>query len=144
MRKFIHQNYEVIDVFSFMDDNDIEKNIKDKLISLFGKAFPYQYFGNIESIINKVGTVVHLAIKTYKVTLDERHKVLDSYMDDVVKSGDSVFWLHKDEIKNEKRIREGDKKILVRIFDDRNVDIKIVENQGNRWIDAKTIVFENR
>ena len=77
-------------------------------------------------------------------SLDEKYKVLDNYTDDVAKNGDSIFWLHKDEIKNEKRIREGDKKILERIFEDRNIDIKIVENQGDRWIDAKTVVFENR
>lgn len=144
MRKSIHQNYEVIDVFNFKDDNDIEKNIKDKLISLFGKTFPYHYCGNIESIINKEGVVAHLAIKTYKVLPDEKYKVLDNYTDDVTKSGVNTFWLHKDEIINEKRIREGDKKILERIFEDRNIDIKIVENQGDRWIDAKTVVFENR
>lgn len=144
MRKSIHQNYEVMDVFSFKDDNDIEKNIEDKLISLFGKTFPYHYYGNIESIINKEGVVAHLAIKTYKVLLDKKYKVLDNYTDDVTKNGDSIFWLHKDEIKNEKRIREGDKKILERIFEDRNINIKIVENQGDKWIDAKTVVFENR
>jgi hypothetical protein len=32
---------------------------------------------------------------------------------------------------------------LQRVFDDRNIDIRIVEDQGERWIDAKTVSFEN-
>ena len=32
MRKSIHQNYEVMDVFSFKDDNDIEKILKINLL----------------------------------------------------------------------------------------------------------------
>jgi hypothetical protein len=66
------------------------------------------------------------------------------YTDDVTVSGRDTFWLQKDEIKNETRLREGDKKILERVFDDKNINIKIVVDQGDRWIDAKTVVFEDK
>jgi hypothetical protein len=146
MRRFTHQDYEVIDVFafSFKDVNDIDVGIKDKLMSLFGKTFPYHYHGNIESIINKEGVTAYITVKTYKVLLNEKQKVLDGYTDDVVKGGADTFWLDKSDIKNETRLRDGDRKTYERIFDDRNIDIKIVVDQGDRWIDAKTVVYEDR
>jgi len=144
MRKFIHQDYDVIDVFGFKEGDDVATDIENKLTSLFGRSFPYSFYGNIESIINKKGVTAHLSVKTYKILLDKHYNILDSYTDDVISSGKDIFWLNRDEIKNEKRLREGSKKILERIFDNRNIDIKIVENQGEKWIDAKTILFENR
>jgi len=144
MRKFIHQDYEVIDVFAFKDNNDIDTSIKNKLDSLFGKTFPYKYYGNIESVINKEVVTAYLTIKTYKVLINEKCEVLNNYTDDVLKSGIDTVWINKQEIKTETRLREGDRKILERVFDDKNIDIKIVENQGEKWIDAKTVVFENK
>lgn len=144
VRKFRHQDYEVLDVFAFNDDEGVDLGIKNKLMELFGKTFPYKYYGDIQSIINKKEVHVHLDIKTYRVLLDEKYDVLKDYADDVTKSGNDVFWLHKDEIKNEERMREGDRKILERVFDDRNMDIKITEDQGERWIDAKTTLFEDK
>ncbi len=144
MRKFIHQDYEVIDVFAFKDGDDIDANINNKLTSLFGKTFPYKYYGEIESVINKENIIAHLAIKTYKVVLDKKYKVLDNYNDDVIKNGSETIWISKDEIKNEERLREGDRKILERVFNENNIHIKIVEDQGEKWIDAKTLVFEDK
>lgn len=144
MRKFTHQDYEVIDVFAFKNGNDLNADISNKLSNLFGKTFPYTYYGKIESVINKENMTVSLAIKTYKVILNEKTTVLESYNDDVIKNGSEIIWVSKDEIKNEKRLREGDKKILERVFDNRNIDIKIIEDQGEKWIDAKTLVFEDR
>lgn len=144
MRKSQHQDYEIIDVFGFKDSGDSDADIKEKLISLFGKTLPYHYFGNIESIINKEGAVAYITVSTYKILLDEPLKVLNSYKDDIVDSGNSTFWLHKDEIKNEMRLREGDRRILERVFYDKPLDIKIVADQGERWIDAKTTLFEDR
>ncbi len=144
MRKYTHQDHEVIDVFFFRDNNDIDISIKNKLNSLFGKTFQYKYYGNIESVINKKGVIAYLTAKTYKVLLDEKYEVLSSYTDDVIKSGVETVWINKQEIKNETRLREGDRKIFERVFDDKNINIKMVEDQGERWIDAKTIVFENR
>lgn len=144
MRKWQHQDYEIIDVFAFKNINDNEAGIKEKLLNLFGKNLPYSYFGNIESIINKEGAEVHIALSTYKILLDQQIKVLDSYADDVVETGTATFWLHKDEIRNEARLREGDKRILERVFSDKSLDIKIITDQGERWIDAKTILFEDK
>lgn len=144
MRIFNHQDYEVIDTFAFKDTGNVETAIADQLTRLFGKTFPYHYYGNIESVINKEGAVAYITIKTYKISLNKKLKVLDQYTDDVTVSGRDTFWLHKNEIKNEIRLREGDKKILERAFEDRNINIKIVVEQGDRWIDAKTIVFEDR
>jgi hypothetical protein len=144
MRKSRHQDYEVIDTFAFKDTGDIEAGIADQLTRLFGKSFPYHYYGNIESVINKEGATVYITVKTYKLSLNEKPKVLDEYTDDVTVSGRDTFWLQKDEIKNETRLREGDKKILERVFDDKNINIKIVVDQGDRWIDAKTVVFEDK
>lgn len=144
MRKFTHQDYEVVDVFAFKDSDDIDTNIKNKLSNLFGKIFPYKYYGKIESVINKENITVNLTIQTYKVILDQKYKVLDNYNDDVVKNGNETIWISKDEIKNEKRLREGDRKILERVFDENNINIKIVEDQGEKWIDAKTLVFEDK
>lgn len=144
MRKFTHQDYQVIDVFAFMDNGNADIDIKNKLSRLFGESFPYSHCGTIESIINKEGVTAYLNIKTYKVLLTEKHQVLDEYTDDVVNSGQDTLWISKDDIKNEKRLREGDKKILERVFDDRKMDIKIIEDQGERWIDAKTVSFEDR
>jgi hypothetical protein len=76
--------------------------------------------------------------------LDQKYDVLANYADDVINSGNGTLWVKKSDIKNEKRLREGDKKILERVFDDKNIIIKIVENQGERWIDAKTISFEDK
>jgi hypothetical protein len=144
MRKSRHQDYEVIDIFGFKDIDDNDVAIKEKLVSLFGNTLPYHYFGNIESVINKEGAVVCITSSVYKIILEKQLKVLSNYTDDVVETGDSTFWLHKDEIKNETRLREGDKKILERVFEDRSLDIKIIEDQGERWIDAKTTLFEDR
>lgn len=144
MRKFIHQDYEVVDVFAFKDGDDIDTNIKNKLSSLFGKTFPYKYYGKIESVINKENITVSLTIQTYKVILDQKYKVLDNYSDDVIKNGNETIWISKDEIKNEKRLREGDRKIFERIFNENNINIKIVEDQGEKWINAKTLVFEDK
>lgn len=143
LRKFIHQDYEVLDVFAFNDDEGIDLGIQKKLTELFGKAFPYRYYGTIESTIKKEGVIVHIDIKTYKVSLDKRYKVLGSYADDVT-IGSSVIWLDKSKIANEKRLREGDRKILERVFEDKNIKIKIVEDQGKSWIGAKTIAFEEK
>ena len=143
MRKFNHQGYEVLDVFNVEDTDAIETGIRNKTISLFGKTFPYAYYGKIESTINKQDAVVHIDINAYRVLLNESPAILNSYADDVVKSGDQVIWLHKQEIAGETRIREGDKKILERIFKDKNIDIKIVEDQGEKWIDAKTVNYED-
>jgi len=144
MRKFRHQDYEVIDVFSFKDGSNPKEEINAKLNSLFGKSFPYNYYGNIHSIIKKDNETVYLNIKTYKVLVDEKPSVLDSYTDDVVMHGGETVWIHKNEIENETRLREGDKKILKRIFNNRNIDIKIAEDQGERWIDAKIITYEDK
>jgi hypothetical protein len=144
MRRSTHQDYEVIDVFGFKDNDDAEESVKNKLTSLFGKTYPYNYYGKIESIINRKDVIVHIAIKAYKVLLDRKYEVLSNYTDDVVSDGYNVMWLPKNEIKNEKRFREGDKKVLTRIFDERNIDIKMIEDQGERWIDAKTTFFEDR
>jgi hypothetical protein len=144
MRRFMHQDYEVLDVFPFKESDDIDADIEGKLLNLFGRAFPYQYFGNIESVINKESTIAHLSIKAYKVSLDEEYPVMLTYTDDMIKDGNDTVWLHKSEIRNEKRLREGDKRILERMFDDREIDIKITEDQGDRWIDAKTTAFEDR
>jgi hypothetical protein len=143
MRKFMHQDSEVIDVFAFKENDSVDIGIKDKINGLFGKAFQYKYYGTIKSIINKESVRVHLTIKTYKVLLDKKYDVLATYTDDVVKNGNETFWLSKNELIDETRLREGDKKILQRVFDDRNIDIRIVEDQGERWIDAKTVSFEN-
>lgn len=144
MRKSIHQNYEIIDVFAFKNDGDVDINIKNKLNNLFGRTFQYIYYGTIKSIINKEGVTVNLAIKTYKVFLDKKYKIINNYTDDVIQSGSDIFWLNKNEIKDEKRLREGDKKILERVFDNKNIDIKIIEEQKESWIAAKTIIFEDR
>lgn len=144
MRKWQHQDYEVIDVFAFKDIGDNDTGVEEKLIGLFGKTLPYFYFGSIESIINKEDAIVHIAISTYKVVVDEQLKVVSSYKDDVVDTGDNTFWLLKNEIKNESRLREGDRRILERVFDNKPLDIKIVVDQGERWIDAKTTLFEDK
>lgn len=151
MRKFSHQDYEVIDTFSFKNESEenIEVSINSKLTSLFGKTFAYNFFGTIESVINKKDInnediAVHIDIKTYKVLLDEKYHVLDSYTDDVVKNTNQVLWLHKDEIQQEARLREGDRKTLKKIFDEKNIDITMVEDQGERWIDAKTVMWEDK
>ena len=144
MRKFIHQNGEVLDVFNVQSDDAIDGAVNAKLMSLFGKTFPYIYYGDIESIINKEGMVVHIHIKTYKVLVDEVCKILSNYTDDVVKGSDQIIWLHKNNIGTEKRLREGDRKILERIFDEKDIHIKIIEDQGGVWLDAKTILFEDK
>jgi hypothetical protein len=51
VRKSIHQDYEVIDVFPFKDDVDIEASINNTLSALFGKTFPYHYYGDIDRFI---------------------------------------------------------------------------------------------
>jgi hypothetical protein len=144
MRKFSHQGYDVLDVFAFKSNDNVDTDLKNKLMSLFGKTFPYSYYGTIESVIHKEGIIAHLTIKTYKILLDQKYDVLANYADDVINSGNGTLWVKKSDIKNEKRLREGDKKILERVFDDKNIIIKIVENQGERWIDAKTISFEDK
>jgi hypothetical protein len=87
MRKFMHQDSEVIDVFAFKENDSVDIGIKDKINGLFGKAFQYKYYGTIKSIINKESVRVHLTIKTYKVLLDKKYDVLATYTDDVVKNG---------------------------------------------------------
>lgn len=147
-RKFLHQDYEVLDVFSVKNDDTLEKSITSKLNNLFGKTFPYSYYGDIESIINKKDVAgeaiaVHIHIETYKIFIDEKFPVLDSYTDDVVTSPDQVIWVHKDTLSKESRLRAGDKRTLTRIFDEKKIHIKIVEDQGDRWIDAKTTLYED-
>jgi hypothetical protein len=144
MRKSIHQGYEVLDVFNLKNNTSIKLAIKDKLQSLFGKVFPCIHYGNIESIINKESIIVHIDINTYKVSVDKKYTILNTYTDDVVANGSEIIWLHKSEIKNETRLREGDKKILERVFHNKSIHIKIIEDQGERWIDAKTILYEDK
>lgn len=144
VRESIHQNNKVLDVFNFSIEKDIETSINNKLYGIFGKNFSSKYYGDIESVIKKEDVTVHINIKTYKVILDEKYQILDTYKDDVVKNESQISWLEKKEISNEKRIREGDRKILKRIFDKKNIDIKIVEEQGKEWINAKTIVYEDK
>ncbi len=143
MRKFPHQDYEVIDTFAFKDTGDIETGISDIMTRLFGKTYPYYYCGSIESVINKKGITAHITSKEYKIILDEKPAVLENYTDDVTTSGSNTFWLHKDEIKNETRLREGDKKVFEGIFEERNRNIKMIEDQGDRWIDAKCTLYED-
>jgi hypothetical protein len=143
MRKFIHQDYEVIDVFGFNDSEDNDIDIRNKLICLFGKTFPYYYYGKIESVINKEGVTAYITTKAYKILLDQKYRILTDYSDDVAKNGGDIIWVNRNEIKNEKRLREGDKKTLERVFDDKNLNIKMIENQGERWIDAKTVLYED-
>jgi hypothetical protein len=41
MRKFSHQGYDVLDVFAFKSNDNVDTDLKNKLMSLFGKTFPY-------------------------------------------------------------------------------------------------------
>src|SRR5688572_19722307 len=91
MRKFKHQDSEVLDVFSFKSHLDTKQAINEKLNSLFGKTYSYMFFGTIESTIKKEGATVHLHIKTYKVPLEEKYEVLDSYTDDIVTTGSATI-----------------------------------------------------
>ncbi|MEI6352778.1 MAG: hypothetical protein WCO35_02485 [Candidatus Nomurabacteria bacterium] len=149
LRKNIHQNINTFDVFNLhMENEDIQKSIKQKLKDIFSNnyndSFKVVDFGKIFSNIKKDGYNVNIEIEAFKLNLSESLHFNTSYRDDLVSEDNNLEWIDKNFILvNNENFREGDKKVLLRVFENRKLNIKMEELQPEKWIEAKLLKWED-
>jgi hypothetical protein len=131
MQAMTHQGAEIYDVFgTFVDKRSREYHLICEKARVVVGNFEVVPFGRIIDYIDKPEARVRLETGVYKINLSKKQK-------NALTLSDSHFWAGPEVLKDSPKVRFGDRLIFLRALEDSPMNIKMCEDQYEKWIDAK-------